>query len=187
MDLLTHIEEGQEWSLSAVQRIQVLLRLCGSDEHTGRTMSTILATGVGRLLSLEGDELVASETVLSSLAIVASCLHQGIMCGHSTCINNITLSGHLYLESRSSLRGGQCGGRHGLGGEGSEGGRRGELPLRQRRLVGAAEGRLIRRHGRRRPLRVAEKPNGWQPKTGVMGRHPLLAKVRISDVMLVKL
>ena len=101
MDLHTHIEEGQEWSLSAVQRIQVLLRLCGSDEHTRRTMSTILATEVGRLLSLEGDELVASETVLSSLAIVTSCLHQGIMLGYSTC-NNITLSGHLYLQSRSS-------------------------------------------------------------------------------------
>ena len=82
VDLRTHIEEGQEWSLPAVQRIQVLLRLCGSDEHTQRTMSTILATEVGRLLSLEGDGLAASEAVLSSLAIVASCLNQGIKCGN---------------------------------------------------------------------------------------------------------
>ena len=41
-------------------------------------VSTMLATELGRILSLEGDGLAASEAVLSSLAIVASCLHQGI-------------------------------------------------------------------------------------------------------------
>ena len=84
VDLRNHVEEGREWSLAAVQRTQVLLRLCGSDDVNERMVSTMLATEVGRLLSLEDDGLAASEAVLSSLAIVASCLHQGIIFGFLT-------------------------------------------------------------------------------------------------------
>ena len=96
VDLSKYVEEGQEWSVGAVQRTQVLLRLCGNDSETEQIVSTMLTTEVGRLLSLEGDGLVASEAILSSLAIMVSCLHQGMTSRFNHLVRNFALTTPLY-------------------------------------------------------------------------------------------
>ena len=92
------LAEGREWDLASVHVAQVLLRQ-RRDDGDEKMMSTVLATEVGRLLSLEADEIAGgSDVTLLSLAVVATCLRYGTTMTPCILHTNISIAKPRWLD-----------------------------------------------------------------------------------------